>query len=135
MRLERCTQTTRTVIDYLKQHKRVEKVIFPFEENFPQYELAKQQMQGACGLLTFVIRATQVVTIEKFCNSLKHILMAVSWGGYESLIIPRCSGMPVAAFDADNVEHRMMRLYCGLEDAHYIIADLEQAFVQIEGLE
>lgn len=135
MRLERCTQTTRTVIDYLKQHKRVEKVIFPFEEDFPQYELAKQQMQGACGLLTFVIRATKVVTIEKFCNSLKHILMAVSWGGYESLIIPRCSGMPAAAFDAGNVEHRMMRLYCGLEDAHYIIADLEQAFLQIEGLE
>src|SRR5690349_10145406 len=48
-RLERITQTTRKVVDYLKQHARVESVLFPFDETFPQYELARQQMDGACG--------------------------------------------------------------------------------------
>ena len=74
----------------LKQHPKVEKVIFPFDESFPQYELAKKQMSGACGLLTFIIKADTVEQIEIFCESLKHILMAVSWGGHESLIIPKC---------------------------------------------
>jgi len=54
--------------------------------------------------------------------------MAVSWGGHESLIIPGCASIKREQFDASNASHRMFRLYCGLEDADYIIADLEQAF-------
>ncbi len=85
-------------------------------------------MTGACGLLTFVMKAQTVEEIEKFCNSLQHILMAVSWGGYESLIIPKCSGIIRSNFRAENIEHRMLRLYVGLEDTEYLIEDLEQAF-------
>ncbi|MEP6845067.1 MAG: PLP-dependent aspartate aminotransferase family protein [Panacibacter sp.] len=127
-RLERITSTTLKVADYLKTHNRVEKMIFPFDKDFPQYDLAKSQMQGACGLLTFIIKAKSITTIERFCESLQHIVMAVSWGGHESLIIPRCAGIKPAKFIATNVEHRMLRLYCGLEDADYIINDLEKAF-------
>ncbi len=132
MRLERITQTTQQVINYLKEHEKVEAIIFPFDESFPQYQLAKQQMQGACGLLTFIIKATTVEQIEKFCNSLQHILMAVSWGGHESLIIPKCSGMAATKFNALNKEHRMLRLYVGLEEPDYIIKDLAQAFEKYE---
>jgi cystathionine beta-lyase/cystathionine gamma-synthase len=57
-------------------------------------------------------------------------MMAVSWGGHESLIIPRCSGIEPADFDPSNKEHRMLRLYTGLEDPAYLIADLEQAFLK-----
>jgi len=128
MRLERITRTTLQIISYLKQHNKVEAVIFPFDETFPQYELAKQQMQGACGLLTFIIKADVVDQIEKFCNNLQHILMAVSWGGHESLIIPKCAGMSATHFNPNNKEHRMLRLYIGLEEADYLIKDLSQAF-------
>lgn len=128
MRLERISRTTLTVIDYLQNHQKVEAVIFPLSPPFPQYDLAKQQMSGACGLLTFIIKATTIQQIETFCESLKHILMAVSWGGYESLIIPKCAGIQPIDFDANNREHCMLRLYVGLEDADYIIKDLEQAF-------
>ena len=119
------------VVDYLKQHPKVEAVIFPFDESFPQYALAKQQMSGACGLLTFIIKADTVLQIEKFCEALQHILMAVSWGGHESLIIPKCAGMKRERFNAANKEHRMLRLYVGLEEADYLIKDLEQAFGRI----
>jgi len=129
-RLERITQTTRKVVDYLKQHPRVESVLFPFDETFPQYELARQQMDGACGLLSFYVRATEMGQIVRLCESLRHIMMAVSWGGHESLIIPRCSGIEAADFDPSNKEHRMLRLYTGLEDPAYLIADLEQAFLK-----
>jgi cystathionine beta-lyase/cystathionine gamma-synthase len=132
MRLERITKTTLQIVQYLQAHEKVEKVIFPFDESFPQYALAKQQMQGACGLVTFIIKADTVMQIENFCNSLQHILMAVSWGGHESLIIPRCSGIPAANFNPAHPEHRMIRMYVGLEEADYLIKDLERGFGGME---
>jgi cystathionine beta-lyase/cystathionine gamma-synthase len=128
MRLERVTATTLKVIEYLKSHPKVEQVIFPFSPDFPQYELARKQMKNACGLLTFIMKAQNIGEIERFCDSLRHILMAVSWGGYESLIIPGCAGTTAEKFDAQNPMDRSLRLYVGLEDAAYIIGDLEQAF-------
>ncbi|MDQ6764034.1 MAG: PLP-dependent aspartate aminotransferase family protein [Bacteroidota bacterium] len=131
-RLEKISETTKTVIDYLKNHNKVEAVIFPFDKDFPQYDLAKKQMEGACGLFSFIIKANTNQQIENFCESLKHILMAVSWGGYESLIIPGCASIKHGEFDAGNKDHRMMRVYIGLEDADYLIEDLERGFAQIK---
>ena len=130
-RLDRITSSTYQLVNFLKQHPKVEQVIFPFDENFPQYELAKQQMKGACGLLSFIIKATEIKQIEKFCEGLQHILMAVSWGGHESLIIPKCASINREEFNAENKEHRMLRMYVGLEEPEYLIKDLEQAFQKI----
>lgn len=131
VRLERVNQTTPLVIEYLQKHPLVEKVIFPFDPAFPQYDLAKSQMDGAFGLLTFIVKADQIAQLEGFCEAMQHIMMAVSWGGHESLIIPRCAGIQPQHFNANNIEHRMMRLYIGLEDADYLIADLERGFKSI----
>jgi cystathionine beta-lyase/cystathionine gamma-synthase len=128
IRLERISKTTRKVIEYLKNHPRVEEVIFPFDPSFSQYELAGKQMTGACGLFTIIMKAENIQEIVTFCESLRHILIAVSWGGHESLVIPRCASILPAAFDAGNRDHKMIRFYVGLEDADYLIADIEQAF-------
>jgi cystathionine beta-lyase/cystathionine gamma-synthase len=106
----------------------VEGVIFPLDPDFPQYELAKRQMKGASGLISFFIHAETIQQIETFCESLQHISMAVSWGGHESLVIPKCASLKPEEFDANEKTHRMLRLYVGLEDAEYLIADLRQAF-------
>lgn len=127
-RLEKISRTTTAVIAFLKSHPLVEKVIFPLDPTFPQYELAVQQMSGACGLVTFIIRADSCARVETFCESLQHILMAVSWGGHESLILPKCAGMRPEAFDPANEGHRSLRLYIGLEEPGYIIADLQRGF-------
>lgn len=127
-RLERITATTQKMLAYLKNHRQVDEVIYPLDPSFPQYELAKRQMAGACGLLTVVIKANKRQEIVTFCESLRHMLMAVSWGGHESLAIPRCASLKDEEFDAGNKEHRMIRFYFGLEDAEYLMADLEQAF-------
>jgi len=126
-RLERITRTTNEVITFLKNHRKVESVIFPFDESFPQYELAKKQMRGACGLLTIVLKAKQKRDIVNFCESLQHIMMAVSWGGHESLVIPKCVGINESDFDPNNKEHRYVRMYVGLEDSNYLIDDLARA--------
>ncbi len=126
-RLDRISKTSLEVLKFLKSHPKIEKVIFPFDESFPQYDLAKQQMSGACGLMTLVLKANKRDEIVRFCESLKHIMMAVSWGGHESLVIPKCSGIQVNDFDPSNPEHRYVRLYVGLEDADYLINDLAQS--------
>ena len=129
-RLDRITQTTQKVLAFLRQDPRVESVLFPLDESFPQYELACRQMQGACGLLSFHVSAGTHAQIVRFCESLRHIMMAVSWGGHESLILPRCASLAPGDFDPANPEHRMLRLYTGLEDPNYLIGDLEQAFAK-----
>ncbi len=131
LRLEKITATTNTVIQYLKSNNKIEEVIFPLDKDFPQYELATKQMSGACGLITIVLKETELSTIEKFCEAFKHFKMAVSWGGHESLVIPRCAGMAIKNFNHQLKEHRMLRLFIGLEDAAYLINDLETAFATI----
>lgn len=130
-RIERITKSTATVVSFMKQHTKVESLIFPLDENFPQFALAKEQMKGACGLFTFTLKTGKRDSIVQFCESLKHIMMAVSWGGHESLVIPKCAGIPMAEFDTSNREHRYIRMYVGLEDPQYLIADLEQALNSI----
>jgi len=129
-RFDRITYSTTDVVKYLHQHPKVESVLFPLDKGFPQYELAKKQMTGACGLFTFALKTERMDTIVKFCESLQHIMMAVSWGGHESLVIPKCSGIQPKDFDPSNREHRYVRMYVGLEDPQYLIADLEQALTK-----
>jgi cystathionine beta-lyase/cystathionine gamma-synthase len=130
-RLTRISATTGLLTGYLENHVQVEQVIYPLHKDFPQLELARRQMKGAGGLLSIVLKAQTVEQITRFCESLSHILMAVSWGGHESLIIPRCASISKDAFDSSNPEHRMIRLYIGLEDPSYLISDLEKAFLSV----
>ena len=127
VRLERISRTTTAVVHFLRNHPGIEKIYFPFDPGFPQYALAQKQMSGACGLVTMVLKADKCTAIELFCESLKHILMAVSWGGHESLILPKCAGMKPEAFDPQDPAHRSLRLYIGLEEPDYLIADLSLA--------
>lgn len=128
VRLEKIQQTTIQMVNWLKFQPWVEKVIFPYDEDFPQITLAKKQMKNAAGLVTVVMKVNDVETIELFCNSLHHILMAVSWGGYESLVVPRCVAMKKDEFDKSNENHRMLRFYFGLEEPDYIKNDLNNAY-------
>ena len=130
-RIERITKSTAEVVAYLKQHPKVESILFPFDENFLQHQLAKEQMKGACGLFTIVLKTDTMDSIVRFCESLKHIMMAVSWGGHESLVIPKCAGLKAGDFDPNNKEHRYVRMYVGLEEPQYLIKDLEQALAAI----
>ena len=130
-RIERITKSTAEVVAYMKQHPKVESILFPFDESFSQYQLAKEQMKGACGLFTIVLKTDTMDSIVRFCESLKHIMMAVSWGGHESLVIPKCAGLKAGDFDPNNKEHRYVRMYVGLEEPQYLIKDLEQALAAI----
>ncbi|TAD86407.1 MAG: PLP-dependent transferase [Bacteroidetes bacterium] len=127
MRLQHISNTTRVVLAFLKNHPLVEKVWFPLDPNFEQYELASSQMTGACGLLTVVLKLHSAKQLTAFAENLKAFKMAVSWGGHESLVIPRVAALPEMSFDANDPLQRSMRLYLGLESPEYLMADVENA--------
>ena len=115
----------------MKSHPKIEKVYFPLDEGFPQYQLAKKQMNGACGLLTVQLKTDSFQQIEQFVQSLKHFLLAVSWGGHESLVMPKAASLKSDDFNKNDAEHRFLRFYIGLEDANLLITDLENGLINL----
>lgn len=131
IRLEKTSATAEQVIYYLEQHPKVAQVLYPFSKANKDLALAKRQMKKCGGLFSIVLKDASLENIEKFCNRLQHFLMAVSWGGYESLVFPACAGISKNDFDQNNKRHILIRLYIGLEDANYLIKDLEQALTPL----
>ena len=131
MRVERSSQSAQKVVAHFENHPKIAKMIYPFSKSFPQNELAHRQMKKPGGLFTVLLKTDSVAKIESFCNSLKRFLMAVSWGGHESLIFPTCATIKKGDYNAANIEHNLIRFYIGLEDPEVLIADIEQALQKI----
>jgi len=132
LRMQRSFETAKVVTAWLQQHPAIDKILWPFLPGFKQAELAKRQMQGCGSMFSFTLKNSSIQKIETFCDGLKHILMAVSWGGHESLIIPAIAGVAKNDYDPNNQRHQLIRMYAGLEDADYLIKDLEQALALVE---
>jgi cystathionine beta-lyase/cystathionine gamma-synthase len=131
LRIQHSFRGAEKITSWLQQHPRIEKVIWPFAKDFKQSDLAHQQMQGCGGLFSFTLKDSSIDKIETFCNALQHILMAVSWGGHESLVIPTIATIAKEDYDLNNERHQLIRMYVGLEDADYLIKDLVQALNRI----
>ncbi len=133
VRMERIAATARTLLAFLEQHPKVEKVYFPHAQTNPQFGLAERQMRGASGLMTVQLRAQDVATVERFCNALERFLMTVSWGGYESLAFPVCAVYPADAplHPPGALPLSLVRLSIGLEEPDVLIADLEKGFAAL----
>ncbi len=127
LRVRRSFESALTIARALESHPKVERVHFPFLPSFPQYALAQRQMSGCGGLVTFFLRTDRRETAEAFFARLTRFLLAVSWGGHESLVMPLVAfhGMP------DGTEPvyplNMVRLYIGMEDPQWLLEDLLQA--------
>lgn len=78
------------------------------------------------------LKAKNVEEVETFCNALKQFMLAVSWGGYESLVVPACSFNPRRQYDDAAFPFNLIRFYIGLDDAEILMEDLKQAFAKIE---
>lgn len=126
LRMHRSADSAEQVARFLAGHPKVRQVIWPFLESHPQQALAKRQMERCAGLMSIRLNAPDIAAVERFSDALNRFLIAVSWGGYESLQYPVCAA---AGPDGDKGElpWDLVRLYVGLEDPKALIADLEQA--------
>ncbi|WP_214071817.1 aminotransferase class I/II-fold pyridoxal phosphate-dependent enzyme [Mucilaginibacter sp. dw_454] len=127
LRLQRSFESTKIITQWLIEHRAIEKVIWPFSKNFNQSDLAHKQMKGCGGLFSFSLKDSSVEKIEKFCDQLKHILLAVSWGGHESLILPSIASLSKLNYSKSIKNAQLIRMYVGLEDPQYLIDDLKQS--------
>jgi cystathionine beta-lyase/cystathionine gamma-synthase len=133
LRMERVAASTPKIVEFLENHPRVEKVIYPFSPSFPQYELARKQMDRGTGQFSVLLKADDIAACERFCNALKRFLMACSWGGHESLIFPVCTLYNSANYAETELPWNFIRFYAGLEDPDVLIADLAQALDKMGG--
>ena len=81
-------ENAKKVAAYLQSRSEVEDVLYPFLPSYPQYDLAMKQMRGGAGLFSFRFKTRKLDEIRKFTDALKMFKRAVSWGGYESLVVP-----------------------------------------------
>jgi cystathionine beta-lyase/cystathionine gamma-synthase len=131
LRLQRSFESTKVITQWLNNQEVVQQVIWPFSESFKQTELAHEQMQGCGGLFSFTLKNTSFQKIEAFCNHLQHILLAVSWGGHESLVLPSIASITEDEYMPTDERQQLIRMYVGLEDPQYLINDLQQALAKI----
>lgn len=131
IRMQRIQQTTLAILDYLSKHPKVENILYPLHPDFPQYDLAKKQMSGAGGLFSILLKTDNLDGIKRFFKSLDRFLLAVSWGGYESLVLPLGIFHGIPGKERPEVPWNLVRLSIGLEDADYLIADLEKALEEL----
>ena len=133
LRMERCDATGRRIAEFLHQHPKIASVNYGLLPEHPQYELARRQMRGWGGLFSFTLATDDFATCEAFFNRLNRFLLAVSWGGHESLILPSVVFYNIANKEDTPLPPNFVRLYVGLEDADWLIEDLAQALKVLPG--
>jgi len=132
LRMERHCTNAQKIAAWLETHPKVERVIYPGLESHPQHALAKKQMHGFGGIVTFFVKGGLAPT-KRVLERTQLFTLAESLGGVESLIehpaIMTHASIPEVQREAVGISDSLVRLSVGIEDADDLIADLEQAFL------
>jgi cystathionine beta-lyase/cystathionine gamma-synthase len=130
LRVNRSADNAERVAQFLEAHPKVKRVHWPGLKGHPQHALALRQMKRVAGLMSIELDAPDEAAVERFCDGLQRFLIAVSWGGYESLQWPVCALKGPSGYYTE-LPFTMIRLYIGIEDADALIADLEQGLARM----
>ena len=130
VRMRQHNENALKIARWLEADPRIETVRYPFLESNPQYDIAKKQMRGGGGMISFDVKGGLEVG-KKFINSLKLCTLAVSLGDTETLVEQAAAMthtmIPKEVREAAGITDGMIRMSVGLEDPDDIIADLDQA--------
>ncbi len=134
LRMKAHAENAQKVAEFLETHPMVEKAIYPGLKSHPQHDLARQQMTGFGGMITFYIKGGMNAS-RKFLESVQVFALAESLGGVESLI-EHPAIMTHASIPADQraklgIDDSLIRLSVGVEDCDDLIGDLKQAFDKV----
>lgn len=132
VRMERHAKSGDVILRWLASHPEVAAVYHPMLETHPNHAVAKQQMCGFGGMISFELKG-DLARAKRFVESTRIFTLAESLGGVESLIeVPAL--MTHASIEPEKrreigIADGLIRLSVGLEDVNDLLADLEQAFV------
>lgn len=135
VRMRAHQENAMAVAQYLTSNmSKIEKVIYPGLPEHPQHELAKRQMHGFGGMVSFVLKGGMKET-RAFLESVKVFSLAESLGGVESLVnhpaIMTHASVPAETRKALGISDSLVRLSVGIESQKDLIADLEQALAKV----
>ncbi|QQE74294.1 aminotransferase class I/II-fold pyridoxal phosphate-dependent enzyme [Brevibacillus composti] len=130
LRIRQHCQSAGEIARYLEAHPAIERVYYPGLASHPQHELARRQMSGMGGIVSFEVRGG-LEAAKTFMNGLRLAMISFSLGDPETLVQHPASmthfAIPSGEREAFGITDGLIRFSTGLEDASDIIDDLEQA--------
>ncbi|MEM0517294.1 trans-sulfuration enzyme family protein [Aequorivita flava] len=137
LRVKAQNKNAKKMAKWLEKHAMVEKVYYPGLKNHPDNALAKKQMTGYTGMLSFEINNS--LNVEEFLKALKLIKPSMSLAGVESTILsPAKTSHGLLSPEArkeQGIEDGLLRFSVGIEEVEDLIADLEEAFQKVSKME
>lgn len=131
LRMKKHCENGKVIAHFLKDHPKVDKVYWPGFETHPNHEVAKDQMDGFGGMVSFTLKEDTVEAATKVLSNTDLFTLAESLGGVESLIGHPASmthaAIPEEERKKTGVTDSLIRLSVGIEDAEDLIADLKTA--------
>ena len=136
VRVARQNENALAVAEFLEQHAKVRRVHYPFLKSHPQYAIARQQMAGGSGMVTFEVEGTGD-DARRVSEAMRMFTLATSLGGVESLVsIPVLTSHAMISAELREkmgVHEQMVRLSVGIESAEDLIEDLGRALEVVAG--
>jgi cystathionine gamma-lyase len=130
VRMRQHEENALAIAKFLQEHSRVEKVYYPGLSSHPDYELAKRQMSGFGGMVSFQFKG-DLSDVDSIVRRFKVVTFAESLGGIESLVCHPASmthgSIPKEIREARGLTDTLLRLSVGIEDVEDLLADIEQA--------
>jgi len=130
LRMKRHDENGREIAGWLEKHSGVEKVIYPGLASHPQADVAKRQMSGYGGMITFFLKGG-IVEARRFLETVKVFALAESLGGVESLVdhpaIMTHASLPAETRKSLGISDSLIRLSVGVEHIDDLKQDLEAA--------
>jgi|TARA_R110000823_G_scaffold243818_3_gene368080 cystathionine beta-lyase len=137
LRVKAQNKNAKKMAKWLDKHPLVEKVYYPGLKSHPDHELAKKQMSGYTGMLSFEIKES--LNVDDFLKALQIIKPSMSLAGVESTILSptKTSHALLSAEERkrQNINDGLLRFSVGIEETEDIIADLEGAFQSVSKME
>ena len=134
VRMKAHEQNAIKIASYLENHPKVQRVVYPGLKSHPQHDLAKKQMSGFGGMITFFLKG-EIDESRRFLENVKLFALAESLGGVESLVdhpaIMTHASIPKPVREQLGIYDNLIRLSVGIEDSEDLIADLEKAFSKV----
>ncbi|MEY3968357.1 MAG: hypothetical protein RL137_1262 [Bacteroidota bacterium] len=131
LRMQRHCENGEQIARFLSTHPKVDKVYWPGFETHPNHHVAKAQMRGFGGMISFTLKGNQLQDALDLVKKVEIFALAESLGGVESLIghpaTMTHASIPKEVREQSGVVDSLIRLSVGIEDADDLIADLKQA--------
>lgn len=131
LRMQRHCENGEAVAKFLASHPKVDKVYWPGFESHPNHEIAKKQMRGYGGMISFSLVGNKLEDAHELVRKVKVFALAESLGGVESLIghpaTMTHASIPKEEREKTGIVDSLIRLSVGVEDIEDIVTDLKQA--------